>query len=476
MSHPNLAPTTADPAPTTPGHWPAGTTPFTAPVVEIRNVRRLDVTGTPVFGFVLDTPTGRGPAGQPGSTSPTHVLPLRGWILGSSAPVRELIIHEQGCDVRRIPLRTPRPDVLAAHPHAPAQTCGFDTFLAYLGANRTITYTLLAGLPDGLEVPLCHIDARLGPLGFYAPALEPLMLTTLGRSGSTYAMGILARHPQIVAYKPFEYEARIARYWVDVFAALAQPASYLQSIIPANLADPAWWLGAGDLPLRPYLPDAPVMNYLEADGIEELMAACLARIDAFYERIATLQGQPTGPASPAYFAEKCLPDRNAALLRSLYPARREIILVRDLRDMICSILAFNRKRGFAGFGRENVASDEDYLRYLRISTQQLLSIVAAGSREGAYLLRYEDLIQNPRPTLHAVLEFLRLDPSDEVLDRMLAPAPPEVLAYHVTSGSAAASIGRWRTEFTPALRAAFRTHLEDVSLQLGYPPTEEVPP
>ena len=38
----------------------------------------------------------------------------------------------------------------------------------------------------------------------------------------------------------------------------------------------------------------------------------------------------------------------------LYPRAREVILVRDFRDMVSSMFAFNAKRGFQGFRRGSV--------------------------------------------------------------------------------------------------------------------------
>jgi hypothetical protein len=448
----------------------APSAPDRGDLVEVLEVRRVDVTGSGVIDFVVDSPV-------IGTRSKTHVLHLQGWVLGLHEGVREIIVHECGCDVRRIRVCHERPDVLAAYPDARAQTCGFDTYLAFLGADRVITYTLLAGMAEGAEVVLCHIKVRVGALGARTEderktkGLRPLMLTTLGRSGSTLVMGILSRHPEIIAYKPFEYEARVGRYWVDIFASLAQPGSYLQSIVPANSALPEWWLGRGEVLPGSHLPDQEVMEYLEKDAIDEWAANCRNRISGFYEHLCGCLGK----TSARYFAEKCAPDRSAAMMRSFYPNRREIILVRDLRDTICSILAINRKRGYSGFGRANVGSDEEYIKYLRVSARQLLDVVTGENAKGeTLLLRYEDFIHKPAGMLREVLGFLRVDQSEEIMAEMLGPAPAEVLAWHRTSTDAIASIGRWRTEFTESMRAAFREHLEDISLQLGYEPTQSL--
>ena len=46
----------------------------------------------------------------------------------------------------------------------------------------------------------------------------------------------------------------------------------------------------------------------------------------------------------------------------LYPHAKEVFLVRDFRDMALSILSFDERRGFAGFGRPEGATDEEYMR------------------------------------------------------------------------------------------------------------------
>ncbi len=49
------------------------------------------------------------------------------------------------------------------------------------------------------------------------------------------------------------------------------------------------------------------------------------------------------------------------MIREVYPRAQEVILVRDFRDMVASILAYNAKRGYTAFGREHVDNDEEYI-------------------------------------------------------------------------------------------------------------------
>ena len=48
-------------------------------------------------------------------------------------------------------------------------------------------------------------------------------------------------------------------------------------------------------------------------------------------------------------------------MHELYPDGREIFLVRDFRDMLCSIRAFNEKRGSAAFGLDGPGAEEAYV-------------------------------------------------------------------------------------------------------------------
>ena len=82
-------------------------------------------------------------------------------------------------------------------------------------------------------------------------------------------------------------------------------------------------------------------DWLGSENLRSVAAACQERIDAFYCRVARNEGRDA-----RYFVEKRWPDPLVPRLTAeLYPEGREIILVRDFRDMVCSILGFSEKRG-----------------------------------------------------------------------------------------------------------------------------------
>ena len=241
---------------------------------------------------------------------------------------------------------------------------------------------------------------------------------------------LLGAHPAVVAYRPFRTEPRVASYWIGVLRALSEPASYRRQILQAqNLHDPTWWLGReGRLPRRTL--DREFQDWLGSDAVESLAELCRSRIDAVYSRIADLFDRPDA----TYFTEKFQPDAVPELVWELYPNAREIVLVRDFRDMLCSMLAFNAKRGIQGFGRQRADSDSEFVEEIgeagfAIATPVGLGIAAlfAAASTSALAGPREGLILRLRPALlggllalmaaWAVVSIARLPPLD-------GPPPP----------------------------------------------------
>jgi hypothetical protein len=191
--------------------------------------------------------------------------------------------------------------------------------------------------------------------------------------------------------------------------------------------------------------------WLADAGVRDLAAFCRSRVDGFYRAAAGAAGYERA----SYFAEK-LWSRSTVqeMLRDLYPGAREVFLVRDFRDLACSVLAYGRQQGAPLFGRESVGSDEEYIRGPLLGVAKAM-LEAWRRRIGdSYLLRYEELVLRPRETLESLLSYLDLDAADAVIAGMLAGAP-ERRGGHQTAETATASVGRWRSELTESQRAAF---------------------
>jgi hypothetical protein len=186
-------------------------------------------------------------------------------------------------------------------------------------------------------------------------------------------------------------------------------------------------------------------------------------------------------AAPVYFAEKHVrPSYLPNLTAELYPRAKEVFLVRDFRDMARSIMAFDEQRGFAGFGRPEGITDEEYLRDgLRQMALDLRDSWVA-RRERAHLIRYEDLILQPKETLTAMLEYLELDSTPATVDQVLAFGSEEILRLpgaaqevsevrgHRTVADPRASIGRWRADTDASFRDLSQEVFGEALEEFGY--------
>lgn len=424
--------------------------------IQIDSVERSPIAADELSGFTLELP-------GTGEASRSQALHFDGWVLGKHSRVVAVEVLQDGRPVLRIPVAERR-DIAAAFPDAPeASTGGFSGAVGALRLRLGFELILRGVFENGDTVPLATVTGRRTPLQLApAPGPRPLILTTLGRTGSTWCVWMLQSHPAVVAHSPFENDARVGTYWTSVLQTLSDPTSYLRQVYPGDVTENDWWVGhQADIPSR--LNDTTLGGWLADTRVYELALSCRERIDSFYGFLSEQQGKQA-----RYFVEKFLPGQVAAdLLRELYPGAAEIVLVRDLRDVFCSILAFNRKRGYDAFGRELADSDDEYIDSVRRSGEALLGHLRNDERK-AHLIRYEDLIREPVATLEPLLSHLGLDPgaAPEMVER--AAVSTAAMDHHMTAPSAATSIGRWRTELDPDLADRCDAVLSPVIADLGY--------
>lgn len=275
-------------------------------------------------------------------------------------------------------------------------------------------------------------------------------------------MLLLGAHPRIAAFQAAAHDARLAAYWMSVMAELCQPRSYLAPFAPRDMSVRRWWLGDAGTS-EPRAPD--LEDWLDRNHPAGVAAMCQQQLDAFY----TTHAEVDASGAPAYFVEKFVPRQPAIpLLKEIYPGAKEILLVRDFRDMLSSILAFNRKRGYRAFGRDRVVSDAEYVRkHLRNSAQALLERRRAHA-EVVHLIRYEDLIASPESELAAALAYLELDGDANRVRQMIEAAGRQSAAGHRTTPDPEASIGRWRQDLSPELIEVCAHELGEALAGFGY--------
>lgn len=401
---------------------------------------------------------------------------IAGWVLHRDYPQLQIQARSNGQIVGRWFAGELRRDVVEAFSDQPVSPrCGFVGALSTVAlpaefelqievvgeiqvAGRVACAPL--GTIHGRRTALAPEDALAGP--------APLFVTTLGRTGSTFLMSLLFWHPQIVVHPPFPFEARLMAYWGSILDNLCSPYSYLKSLA-AHSPRGYWWVGTQDLMAADYVEQDAAAEWLGGEGISEFGRFARRQVRGFYEVSAKLDHRPAS-ATIKYFAEKRLPlPRLQQVCQQLFPHGRELFLVRDFRDVLASILAFNAKRGKLDFGVERL-SGEEHVAALARGVEKLLADRHAAGPQGL-VVRYEDLIRDPREALRRILQFADLDADAATVEKMIAgsaAANQAAQSEHRTAADGAASIGRWRHELAPELRDACDRFLTPYLAELEY--------
>jgi hypothetical protein len=415
-----------------------------------------------LLGYALDSP-------RPGDTAETYSFNVNGWALGRDSAVESFQVLDGERVLAAVPPNQVRPDVAVEFPDvADADGAGFEVLVRAIELEPSFAVDVAVVLRDGTRQRLATLGGQRSRMSLAREAkLNPIMLTTIGRSGSKWLAWLLSCHPAVVAFQPLELEPRVATYWMTVFRSLTAPASYMRQVHADRWDEPRWWLGdgAGAVPAPVELG---IADWLGTDSVHALAAVCQERIEAFYVEVA----ERSGKLGARYFAEKFLLDRVLLdLTLECFPAAREIILVRDFRDRLSSVLAWNEKNGHHGFGHDAGMSDAEYLtEHVRVDAEELLD---RRRRRGgaAHVVRYEELVLEPDSTLVSVFEHLGLEADEETVKAVLEMArePGELLDTHRTVGDPAQTIGRWRRDLPPELAGECNAILAPVLDAFGYP-------
>lgn len=296
----------------------------------------------------------------------------------------------------------------------------------------------------------------------------PILLLSQGRTGSTAVMSALSKHPHIAVPGQYPFEFRQASYLVHALNVLTAPAKHESSFSPDSFetASPE------RVGYNPYLHRTLASTHLggatlrwqDSKWPSSLAAFIVKSIDDYVDTFAG--GREGGKL---FFAEKVNFSTLQNVYSHLYGTALRIILIRDFRDVYISARDFNRARGRLSFGRELFASDLDWLRSMAHGAKTVAQHCASLPPGGA-ILRYEDLITDPRRAVSRMFKALGLHCSDPLLDVVLSALQDDTgrPGTHATSDSAALSVGRWRTELTDEEKDVAEEALGESLSALGY--------
>jgi len=421
-------------------------------MIEVISVKRPALEGSALRAASIDTLAA-------GAVLPGYSIAIAGWAVASAGAVERIEILHGTTVVRAAPLSEPRADVLTTlglPERDPA--VGFRTRVSLLDLPLEATLRVAAKVGDE-RVELAELVIRREPLRLTPPPpLHPLVVTTLGRTGSTWFSRLVGEHPVIVSHRPFEAEPRMGSYWAHVFKALSDPASITQALAPQDMSG-NWWLGSEGTGTIPPVRDPEILEWLVESHPERTARFCLESASDFYARVAGLQQK----VDPVYYVEKYIPSFVPSMLLELDPGAKEVFLVRDPRDMLASMVSWVAA-GRGGFAQ--AAEAEQSVDWLASQTKVLLRHWQERSAR-SLLVRYEDLVLEPLPTLTGLFDYLGVESTAEtattVLERALGTKPDQQ-RNHQTSNGPEQSVGRWQRDVRPDLwdrmNEAFAPELE----------------
>ncbi len=411
-----------------------------------------------LLAFSIDVP-------RSGGTEDIYALRVEGWVLGRKSEAVSVEVRHGQELMHAVPVHHRRRDVAEAHPDAPgAQRAGFRALVGVVGLPRVFELELEAVLADGARAPMGTVRAGHERVASgFEPRLEPLRVLCARRTGSTWLMRMLAAHPQIVVYPTYPYEYNAARYWSHMLKALSGPANRRHYHFPG---DP-WQVGPNPYYNEGVAQNAEYGNWFGKEYTQRLAAFCQKSIDDWYALVASCEGK----SDPVYFAEKhiAFPGESPLLVDELYPGAKEVFLVRDFRDVVCSLMSFDERHGFQRPSDSQADRNEHYFRRAR---GMAMTVYENWRQRGerAHLIRYEELVLEPTATLTALLSYVGLESPPSGVQAMLEEAS-DTKGYsrqHVTSESLEASIGRWKLEADESFQGLSERYLKDVLDEFGY--------
>lgn len=438
--------------------------------VTVESVQRCTVSDGLIAHFGIDAPVVTG-------NPEDHCLLVAGWVLGADGVRTQGVQVSEGSQLlKRQIVNVPRADVLEALQISDSASDGigfyFEVGTLGLADRFTLDIEILMGdtLEHATPVRVCRVTASRTRRLALESRYRPLQVTALARSGTTLLMGALAQHPEVLVTNLYPYELGQSNYWLHLLMVASAPADFEESAHPDAFASTRFHIGHNPYShpdfVSQYRDGAAARRYYTDSTLRALARFCVDRIDEYYDLVSRQEGKPDA----RMFAEKVVPGFAQNVCRDVYAASREVLLVRDFRDVFCSAKAFNEKRKHRSFGRDAVEDDVQWID--AIFEPGARDLFKAWQHRGSSLLlvRYEDLVRSPIAELGRVFDHLAVD-ADLSLIRGIVDSVfsgNDAAAAHSTAASPEASIGRWTRELAPELQVHFRNRLGDVLEAFGY--------
>lgn len=262
---------------------------------------------------------------------------------------------------------------------------------------------------------------------------SPIFVGGVGRSGTTLMRVMLDSHPRICCGP----ELKVLPYIADQYQMFTATG------------------GAIDLAMKSY-----------GNTLSDVQARYRAFIEGLVENFRRAAGKPR-------WAEKTPQNVNVMVtLAEIFPDARFICLLRDGRDVACSLVTMDWINLSTGRKADYVASMTGAARHWRDTVLLAREQAAHPSLTGRVLeVRYEALVTEPAATMREVLAFL-----GEEWDEAVLAHHTKNHRYESTESSTVqarkpldqSSLGRWQQDMTERDKAEFKAEAGALLTALGY--------
>lgn len=275
--------------------------------------------------------------------------------------------------------------------------------------------------------------------------LTPLLVSCLPRSGSTLVMQTLARFDRVACGLRYPMETYAAAYYASAAKVLTDPADFEHSLRPNAIGGS--FVSVGNPP-HALIHDRPALS-ASAVASKEITQAAVRAAEAFYLTYADEAGRVT----PTHFAEKeFVRPGPVDVIGELWPNTVRLVLVRDLRDVVASRLAF---------AESDPAADPEPAAVVRgviRGADKLAELIESRGRA----IRYEDLVDDPETVVRRAVGGLDLGSMGPPIEADELSAN-RMEKHRTSSGS---SVGRWEGDIAHLVTE--HPELVEANQRLGY--------
>ena len=248
-----------------------------------------------------------------------------------------------------------------------------------------------------------------------------------------------------------------------MFKVLSEPANYYESVNTDQFFQTNYSVGNNPF----YTLGNEATSWYGNDYLDILTDFVKSSITEYYNVQASKQGKDNS----GFFIEKMMSPNTPffGIYNRSHEEAKNIFLVRDIRDVYCSVIDFNKKRGYMSFGVNDSMTTEEYFDLLGKQYRALYCRWKAESGN-SILVKYEDILQNTHSELRKILDYLGADASPVIIDDMVASSSKKNknIKMHQTSSSPIHSIGRWKKDLAPDLIEKANKTFKDVLTSFEY--------